>query len=381
MGPPVGRSQTDEYPGDTLAFSYHRQNYCPLVRCWACLMTMTAANIQGWRRWPGRNPLAVALMLSVIIHLALFGTWQLGKKLGWLDHHANWLTRLTQKLIQPKPRTAALQPKARPAAQPREIPLTFVEVDPATAVTEAPKDAKHYSSKNALASNTEVKKADSTPVIDGKQDQVVRVMENEKPVPFPLQPTPTLPPRPEDPLLPKPKGEDAAKPGDLALKRPGDARPKNESVQDATTGTALVKNTDRPRTLAAARQKAMLAGQLMKQDGGVERRGSVAFDTKATPFGEYDAAFIAAVESRWHQLLDNNSFNRRAGKVTVEFKLTYDGRIIDVVIPNNEVGDILGMFCRNAIEDPAPYPKWPADMRRVIGANTREIRFTFFYYN
>lgn len=344
---------------------------------------MTAVHAPTLRRLAGRNPLAVAVILSLLIHLMLFGLYQAGKKYGWLNQHATWLTRFTQKLLQSKPRTFPLAPRPRPPAQaqpqPREIPLTFIEVDPATVVTEAPKDAKYYSSKSALASNPDANKATETPKIDGKQDQVARVMENEKPLPFPLQPAPKPAPRPEDPVLPKPKGEDAAKPGDLALKRPGDPRPKHESVVDTGSGTALIKNTDRPRTLAAARQQAMLSGRPMRQEGGTERRGRVAFDTRATPFGEYDAAFIAAVENRWHQILDSNSFTPRPGKVVVEFKLTYDGRIIDVAIPNNEVGEILGMFCRNAIEEPAPYPKWPADMRRVIGANTREIRFTFFY--
>ena len=55
----------------------------------------------------------------------------------------------------------------------------------------------------------------------------------------------------------------------------------------------------------------------MKQDGGVKRqRLSPSLDTRATPFGEYDAALIAAVQSRWYDLLDHEEVSRqRTGKV------------------------------------------------------------------
>lgn len=345
---------------------------------------MTVVDTRRLKRLAGENPLATALVLSLVIHLSLFTVYRVGKKLGWLDHQATWLTRLTQKILQAKPRSLPLvvRPPAPAPPKPREIPLTFVEVDPATVTPEAPKEAKYYSSQNTRAANPDATKAADTPKTEGKDTPVVRVMQNERPLPFPLQPSapPTPAPRPDDPLLPKPKGDDAAKPGDLALKKPGDPRPKSETTVDSAAGTALIKTTERPRTLAAARQQAMLAGQVTKQEGGTQRRGRLALDTKATPFGAYDANLIAAVQAKWYQILDQQTFTQRHGRVTVEFKLHHDGRISDVVISHNEVGDVLGMFCWNAIEEPAPYAKWPDDMRRAIGANTRDIRFTFFYY-
>jgi hypothetical protein len=135
----------------------------------------------------------------------------------------------------------------------------------------------------------------------------------------------------------------------------------------------------RIRTLTAKRAQLALAGQQIKQDGGAERRGKVAFNAKATEFGAYDAAFIAAVQSRWYQLIENNLVTPRAGKVILEFKLTHDGRITDMKIQDNDVGDILGLFCRNAVEDNQRYPEWPDEMRRKIGLNPRDIRFTFYY--
>jgi len=194
-------------------------------------------------------------------------------------------------------------------------------------------------------------------------------MEKEKPLPFPLQPAP-----------PKPKGgDDDPKPGDLALNKPRDPRPPSPGIAEVGNGQTVTTQSDRPRTLAMARQKATLSGKLVKQEGGAEHRGRVAFDTKATEFGEYDRAFISAVENRWHHLIENNLVTPRSGKVILEFKLTHDGRITDMKIQDNEVGDILGLFCRNAVEDNQRYPDWPDEMRRKIGLNPRDIRFTFYY--
>lgn len=147
---------------------------------------------------------------------------------------------------------------------------------------------------------------------------------------------------------------------------------------DASLGEAARR--ERPRTLVEARTQQGLAGQKMRQDGGVGRRGRLSLDVKATPFGAYDAAFIAAVQQRWYDLLENSPFTQRSGKVVLEFRLMEDGRITDMKVMDNDVGDLLGSFCQKAVQDPAPYPKWPSDMKRMINAKFREVTFTFYYY-
>ena len=81
-----------------------------------------------------RNPLALALLLSLLFHLFLFGGWRLGEQLGWWRQNPAWLQRLNPAKWLPKP---VLKPLRATTAQPRETPLTFLEVDPATAVPEA----------------------------------------------------------------------------------------------------------------------------------------------------------------------------------------------------------------------------------------------------
>jgi hypothetical protein len=160
----------------------------------------------------------------------------------------------------------------------------------------------------------------------------------------------------------------------MAIRKP------TEGINAATGESPETKPRERPRTLAAARAaRGILQGDQVRQEGGVNNRGRVAFNTKATPFGEYDQAFIAAVEQCWYRLLEDHRGNQRSGRVVIDFKLNSDGRITDLNVQSNDSGEIYGMICQRAILDPAPYQKWPPEMLRAIGSNTREIRFTFYY--
>lgn len=118
----------------------------------------------------------------------------------------------------------------------------------------------------------------------------------------------------------------------------------------------------------------------MKQEGGVRRRLEIAsLDAKATPFGAYDAALVEAISQRWFSLLDQRDFASDArGKVVVQFVLHYDGRITDLSVAQNTVGEVLALICQKAILDPSPYASWPSDMRRLLG-ESRNIQFTFYY--
>ena len=119
----------------------------------------------------------------------------------------------------------------------------------------------------------------------------------------------------------------------------------------------------------------------MKQKGGVKRYGlEPSFDVRATPFGAYDSAIIAAIQKRWYDLLETRDFAATySGKVIVQFKLNSDGRVTELKVSQNEVTEILGLLCQRAVQDPAPFAPWPPDLRRLVGKEFREVRFTFFY--
>jgi hypothetical protein len=87
------------------------------------------------------------------------------------------------------------------------------------------------------------------------------------------------------------------------------------------------------------------------------------------------------VTQRWYDLLGSQGYALdRVGKVTLRFHLNYDGRITDMEVLENTVGELLGDYCQDAVTDPAPFEQWPSDMRRMVGANFRELTFTFYYY-
>lgn len=330
----------------------------------------------GWLR-PDGNLLVRAFVISLAAHLLFYGTFRLGNQLGWWQKSLlpAWLRRARPALA------AAQKTPVNPPAQ-QEIPLLLVEVDPSQATPAPPKEAKYYSARNSQAANPDAEIETGVPKIDGAQTHVPKTETTPLSKPQPLQPA--LPPQPQEP--PKDPAAESApktgpKPGDLAMAKPADSLLEEKKPNPGETQITTPAQV-RPRTLAQAyQQHPELAGQKMKQDGGVRRHiAPAALDAKATPFGAYDLAIIRAVQYHWDNLItEQNYMGERTGKVTVEFRLWYDGHIDQVKVVQENVGVVLATLCQRAIEDPAPYDAWPSDMRRLIGGNFREITFTFFY--
>jgi hypothetical protein len=302
--------------------------------------------------------LAWAIALSLALHFLAWGGYELGKKTGlWQRLHWPARLQLAQKKIPPPP------------VQDSE-PTMFLDVDPDQATPNAPKDAKYYSSKNSRAANPDADKDLNQPKLDGKQKDVPKTRDVPRTQNAKAQPPPPEPqPRKEaQPAQPQPTEQ----PGDTKL---------------AKLETSLEKSEDappRPRTVreALAQRSNLFPNMQSQQEGGTRRRNPVsAFDVKGTAFGDYDSRFIDAVTSRWYGLLDSQKFAAdRTGKVTLRFHLNYDGSISSMEVLENTVGDLLGYVCQEAVTDPSPFEAWPSDMRRMVGANFREIVFTFYYY-
>jgi len=311
-----------------------------------------AATLRPSRRDLSR--LGWALALSVVLHFLFWGTYSLGKHFHWWEK-LRW-PAWVQKLTQP-PQLQARQPPV-----PREPPLMFVEVSQPT--VEAPKETPNYSDKNAVAANPEPSRDSNVPKIDGKQEHVLKTEDVERNK-FPLAPDPPKPtPKEESTEDAQPKPKPA--PGTMTVAK-ADLKPQPERT--------------RPRTIKEAMlQRNMLPGQKMKQSGGVERRGQISPDAKMTGFGAYDRAFIDAVSDRWYNLLDNLSYDAyRSGYVKLEFNLNYDGRITEMKVVETTVTETLTLLCQKAVLDPAPFERWPREMRLMIGEDSRHITFTFYY--
>jgi outer membrane biosynthesis protein TonB len=308
---------------------------------------------------PEMRRLGLALALSLALHLFVWGAYESGKKLGvWRRLHLPaWLQLVTKT-------------KTRPPAELQNIEesLTFVEVTQPT--TEAPKSTPYYSSQNSLAADP-TKGNKDVPQLKGKQTEVPKTETVPRPDYNKLQVAIAAPQQNTQPAaaVPQPKTQPLVQPGDLTLGKPQDSKPQEQP---------------RPRTLKQAREQQghQMPGQEMKQEGGarLHARGP-SFDVAGKSFGAYDQALIDAVTQRWYDLLNSRQFAMdRTGKVMLRFHLNYDGTITEMSVLQNTVGELLGYVCQNAVNDPAPFAKWPSDMRRMVGKNYREITFTFYYF-
>ncbi len=288
--------------------------------------------------------LAIALAISILAHLAIFGSYELSKELARIP----WMRVLARKLVYAAP---------APVQKTTEQPLEFVMVQNPS--PDAPQNAKYYSSQNSRAADSTHRDSDLAE-INGRQNDVPLTTQAPRPEFNKLQPTP----QPEQ-AQPQPTTD----PGDLMLAKLDELRKQQQQQQQ------------RPRTLAQARPY-QVPGILMHQVGGAHEVSlQPTLDAKATAFGAYDAAFIAAVTDRWYQLLDAQQYAfDRTGQVTLRFRLNYDGTITDMEVLQNNVGALLGTLCEDAISDPAPFAAWPEEMRHEVGANYRDITFTFYYY-
>ncbi|HZV34434.1 MAG TPA: energy transducer TonB [Verrucomicrobiae bacterium] len=331
---------------------------------------------------PANHLLAWAFVAAIGIHILLYCFLVVAMLLGVLSKTLmhSW-TASTKQTLAELQKAKKNQPPPQMQQQP---PLLFVEVDPTVATQEAPKNATHYSSRNSFAGNPDIKIDSSLPNINGTQTHVTKTEDAERSKPVPLRPSaPKTPPAQEqaaEEAKAKPKG--GPKVGDLAMTKPapkpGDGQAENETAE------AKIPEHKHPHTLLEAMQQqppTAIPGQKMREEGGVHRHlETSAFDTIATPFGEYDRELIDAITTHWWDLLDRKEFSQdRTGKVTVQFTLRADGRVTDVHVVRSDVGDLLASVCELAITDPAPYAPWPGDMRRFYAKDSLDITFTFWY--
>ncbi len=316
--------------------------------------------------------LAAALVISLLVHATVFTGWIIAPVVTSFTK-ALLASVLPKKFSEMRPTPQLAEPRAK-----REVPLVFVEVDPALASAEPPKETKNYSTHNSMAANEQPKSAE-VPKIDGSQTRVLRIVDTPKPQPKPLQPTQVPEPKPREPSEAEVKPKAAPPVGDLALaKAPAEPLEPKSAAGDA----AAEKPREKPRTLREAMMRnPAIAGAKSQQEGGVQKRAHVAMvDAKGSPFGNYDNVFIGIVQERWYHLLENNRFMMdRRGKVVLTFRLHYNGRITQLETDENSVGDLLGLLCQKAIVDPAPFPEWPRIMRQQVEVDYRDVRFTFYY--
>jgi outer membrane biosynthesis protein TonB len=178
----------------------------------------------------------------------------------------------------------------------------------------------------------------------------------------------------------------------LASKTPPNTPPEQSQAERTTPNAARDNAPSSPASAAekpnekpvaenlAGRGQEKVAPTAVEPTVSAPRRPNIEIDLKGAPFGNYDSKLIATVQKRWHQLLDQRKAGRdESGRVVVEFRLKYDGHVSDLKIVRREVDFVPAWDCQRAVGDSAPFPPWPREMHRIIGANYRSVRFTFAY--
>ncbi len=358
---------------------------------------------QNWPRERMTRQIARAFGISVLLHLFLFGGIEVGSRLGWWESGPlAWLAG--QLEANRKTRLEAL--KRLRAERERQIPVLFVDVDPSQASPEPPKETPYYGAVSSRAANPDPRDT-ATPEIKGAQTRVLKTADTVRasagaplqpspPQPAPLQPSPPPPkptpqskpppkPRPPAPKPPAPQPVPTREIGDLAMVDP---TPKLEPhVSPRLPHPRQPAPRPRPRTLAEALARrglnpdSALVGRRMKQEGGVRRMSiQSSLDVQGSPLGDYDRQFVAAVQKCWFTLLEQQRYSLdRVGRVVLKFRLTKDGRVNNLQVIESDVGEVYTTLCQVALTRPSPYKPWPPDVVRMVGADYRDVRFTFYY--
>ncbi|MCW5557730.1 MAG: hypothetical protein KIT22_07855 [Verrucomicrobiae bacterium] len=424
-------------------------------------MTVAVPRRFNWR-WL-RSPLAIALLLSVLLHVY---AWLMAHLIG-LAIRNGWLPGWLRPVVEPVAALVAPPPPAEspsPAApEPawEEMPLQFVEVDPLTATAEPPPQTPYFSTANTLAANLDPPKVEpeqEKPRIDGQRENTLKTFETtqpsetppppapkevvQAPEPQPAAPAPPVPvPVPSAPPTPIPTPTpiepQAAAPNPLVLKETPPPQPlplskpqevqqtlreaaeplevpkkttpgETEEIQLAKVNPAPEKaivrdpvnpvvpltpqpaeNTSEPvkprrlKTLADARAaKGAIVGELMRQDGGVQRQAlQSSLNVKASPLGDYNYRMVLNVQKEWYRLLEDQHYAlERQGQVVITFNLHSDGTVTSLNIKDSNVGETLSFLCEMAVMRPSPFGEWPTEIRRLIGGDTVPVTFTFNYY-
>ena len=349
-----------------------------------------------------------ACLWSVLFHFMVIASIEL------LHHYGFTEKGPLSSLLAPKMpelNAAELEKELEITLDKEPEPSIFFDADPSLETEEKPEDTPYYAVIDSIAGNPDISQDLDQPKLEGSQDKVFKTTDTapgEEITPEP--PVSGLQPFvPEDVESPpdtesvedfeteslEPQEVDVQNDGvfeeaiavetkEPEIKQPAEilTRIKPRKAVPVQQSTPPRKERTRPRTIAEAKKRnGMLLGESMKQEGGVKKfRVESSPDLLATPFGAYDAAIIQAIQQRWFGLLEGLPSARNAsGKVTVKFQLMSNGKVMEMLVEEDTVGVIQSLLCQRAISDPAPYGKWPSDMRRLVGADYRQIRFSFYY--
>ena len=326
----------------------------------------------------------IALVATVIIHASVFAGVVWG---GWFD------VAKISSLAKPKHRLVTINRPLATQKKKSELKKQFVPVSPETEAEPPPeRKTPFYSDDNTAAANPEPPdKHKDTPRI--KEGVAMAPGTVNSPIPAPTAARSAMSRPSLDHLRTSAKAKPSTlipnistfNPASITEKRINPikhftSRQDNNSRPSAalrTTSSLLPALPDIPKAPTLLEAKAGLGSRNMKQEGGVSRKGPAALDVRLTGYGDYDARFFAAISIAWRKQIKSRTWS--PSQVVVDFSLFHDGRIEDLTVQETNAAAILQYFCRESIQQPAPFEQWTEDMRKQLGSGPRRCRITFNY--
>ena len=154
------------------------------------------------------------------------------------------------------------------------------------------------------------------------------------------------------------------------------AKPKvGASGKAAEAAPAPAANPERPR----ASVPSGTSGLLLRNNVGVGKVGTVAVDARFSNYGDYAQRMMEAIQSSWWDIIDRMRLETAVrGNVVVRFKLHRDGSVTDATILYENVPHLMALACKDAVQSPAPFDAWRADMVALFGQDD-DVTITFQY--
>jgi len=154
------------------------------------------------------------------------------------------------------------------------------------------------------------------------------------------------------------------------------ARPKAGQGGNAPEAPKVeAANPDRPRATVPTGT----TGLLLRNNVGVNKAGMIAVSARFSNYGDYSQRMMEAIQSSWWAIIDRTRFETVAsGQVVVRFKLHRDGSVTDAVIESFDVPRLMALACKDAVQSPAPFDAWRADMVALFG-DEDEVVIRFIY--
>lgn len=292
-----------------------------------------------------------------------------------------------------------------PFEEPEPEDLHYVETNQA-APENRPDQTKAFSARDQQAANEvepEEMSTDRTPAREGDDDLPFdKAFTGDLNPPLDVMPAPELPetaesnpqqteassPFEQNPLagIVEDNTEDSestgtsvaeAAPNPMPIDKPVEGE-ETPSENESPVSVAMMPSQERPAPAPRPRLPRALPGPVSHQRAGVPQVGYLGYDANASRFGEYMERMSEAVQQHWENKAANRVYEPGT-RVAVEFDLTRDGAIENLVVREATANGIGVLAVRAALEQGQPYGPWTEDMVTIFG-DRETLTFTFYYW-